>query len=112
GTEGDLVMLGPPLVVSDSEVDEMGEVTGQAVEAAPSCSEGHGLGHLNMRGSPPAPQPHRPTPKCPRGRGSPPAPAGPPAPSFHGRGVPQLWDHAGSGGGTSGEGARGAGKAA
>jgi adenosylmethionine-8-amino-7-oxononanoate aminotransferase len=36
GTEGDLVMLGPPLVVSDSEVDEMVEVTGQAVEAATS----------------------------------------------------------------------------
>jgi adenosylmethionine-8-amino-7-oxononanoate aminotransferase len=33
GTEGDLVMLGPPLVVSDAEVDEMVEVTGQAVEA-------------------------------------------------------------------------------
>jgi hypothetical protein len=29
-------MLGPPLVVSDSEVDEMVEVTGQAVEAATS----------------------------------------------------------------------------
>jgi adenosylmethionine-8-amino-7-oxononanoate aminotransferase len=33
GTQGDLVMLGPPLVVSDGEVDEMVEVTGQAVEA-------------------------------------------------------------------------------
>ncbi|HEX2158224.1 MAG TPA: aspartate aminotransferase family protein, partial [Actinomycetes bacterium] len=33
GTEGDLVMLGPPLVVSDDEVDEMVELTGQAVAA-------------------------------------------------------------------------------
>ena len=36
GTDGDLVMLGPPLVVSDAEVDEMVELTGQAVEAATS----------------------------------------------------------------------------
>jgi len=36
GTEGDLVMLGPPLVVSDAEVDEMVELTGLAVEAATS----------------------------------------------------------------------------
>jgi hypothetical protein len=34
GTEGDLVMLGPPLVVSDAEVDELVELTAQAVEAA------------------------------------------------------------------------------
>jgi adenosylmethionine-8-amino-7-oxononanoate aminotransferase len=34
GTEGDLVMLGPPLVVSDAEVDELAELTAQAVEAA------------------------------------------------------------------------------
>jgi adenosylmethionine-8-amino-7-oxononanoate aminotransferase len=34
GAEGDLVMLGPPLVVSDAEVDEMVELTAQAVEAA------------------------------------------------------------------------------
>jgi adenosylmethionine-8-amino-7-oxononanoate aminotransferase len=34
GTEGDLVMLGPPLVVTDAEVDEMVELTAQAVEAA------------------------------------------------------------------------------
>jgi adenosylmethionine-8-amino-7-oxononanoate aminotransferase len=33
GTAGDLVMLGPPLVVSDAEVDEMVELTAQAVEA-------------------------------------------------------------------------------
>ena len=36
GVEGDLVMLGPPLVVTDAEVDEMVELTGQAVEAATS----------------------------------------------------------------------------
>jgi adenosylmethionine-8-amino-7-oxononanoate aminotransferase len=36
GVEGDLVMLGPPLVVTDAEVDEMVELTGQAVEAAAS----------------------------------------------------------------------------
>jgi adenosylmethionine-8-amino-7-oxononanoate aminotransferase len=34
GTDGDLVMLGPPLVVTDAEVDEMVELTAQAVEAA------------------------------------------------------------------------------
>ena len=36
GVEGDLVMLGPPLVVTDAEVDEMVELTAQAVEAATS----------------------------------------------------------------------------
>ena len=34
GTEGDLVMLGPPLIVTDTEVDELVELTAQAVEAA------------------------------------------------------------------------------
>jgi adenosylmethionine-8-amino-7-oxononanoate aminotransferase len=34
GTEGDLVLLGPPLVVTDPEVDELVEHTAQAVEAA------------------------------------------------------------------------------
>src|ERR671913_288279 len=34
GTDGDLVMLGPPLVVTDAEVDEMVELTAQAVDAA------------------------------------------------------------------------------
>jgi adenosylmethionine-8-amino-7-oxononanoate aminotransferase len=34
GTDGDLVMLGPPLVVSDAEVDEMAELTATAVETA------------------------------------------------------------------------------
>jgi hypothetical protein len=34
GTEGDLVLLGPPLVVTDPEVDELVELTAQAVEAA------------------------------------------------------------------------------
>jgi hypothetical protein len=34
GTEGDLVMLGPPLVVTDSEVDELVELTARSVEAA------------------------------------------------------------------------------
>jgi adenosylmethionine-8-amino-7-oxononanoate aminotransferase len=34
GTEGDLVMLGPPLVVTDAEVDEMVELTAQSVETA------------------------------------------------------------------------------
>jgi adenosylmethionine-8-amino-7-oxononanoate aminotransferase len=34
GTEGDLVLLGPPLVVSDAEVDELVEGTAAAVEAA------------------------------------------------------------------------------
>ena len=34
GTDGDLVMLGPPLVVSDGEVDEMAELTATAVESA------------------------------------------------------------------------------
>jgi adenosylmethionine-8-amino-7-oxononanoate aminotransferase len=33
GSEGDLVMLGPPLVASDAEVDEMAEGTAAAVEA-------------------------------------------------------------------------------
>jgi adenosylmethionine-8-amino-7-oxononanoate aminotransferase len=33
GTDGDLVMLGPPLVVGDSEVDEMVELTATAVES-------------------------------------------------------------------------------
>jgi adenosylmethionine-8-amino-7-oxononanoate aminotransferase len=33
GTEGDLVMLGPPLVVTDAEVDEMADLTAAAVEA-------------------------------------------------------------------------------
>jgi adenosylmethionine-8-amino-7-oxononanoate aminotransferase len=33
GTEGDLVMLGPPLVASDAEIDEMAELTARAVEA-------------------------------------------------------------------------------
>jgi adenosylmethionine-8-amino-7-oxononanoate aminotransferase len=34
GSDGDLVMLGPPLVVSDAEVDEMVDLTAAAVEAA------------------------------------------------------------------------------
>ena len=34
GRQGDLVMLGPPLVVSDAEVDELVEGTAAAVEAA------------------------------------------------------------------------------
>ena len=34
GTEGDLVLLGPPLVVTDAEVDEMAATTAAAVEAA------------------------------------------------------------------------------
>ena len=33
GSDGDLVMLGPPLVVSDAEVDEMVDLTAAAVEA-------------------------------------------------------------------------------
>jgi adenosylmethionine-8-amino-7-oxononanoate aminotransferase len=33
GSDGDLVMLGPPLVVGDAEVDEMVELTAAAVEA-------------------------------------------------------------------------------
>jgi adenosylmethionine-8-amino-7-oxononanoate aminotransferase len=33
GTDGDLVMLGPPLVVTDPEVDEMVDLTTAAVEA-------------------------------------------------------------------------------
>jgi adenosylmethionine-8-amino-7-oxononanoate aminotransferase len=33
GTDGDLVMLGPPLVVTDPEVDELVELTAQSVEA-------------------------------------------------------------------------------
>jgi len=32
GTDGDLVMLGPPLVVTDAEVDEMVDLTAAAVE--------------------------------------------------------------------------------
>jgi adenosylmethionine-8-amino-7-oxononanoate aminotransferase len=34
GSDGDLVMLGPPLVASDPEIDEMADLTAQAVEAA------------------------------------------------------------------------------
>jgi adenosylmethionine-8-amino-7-oxononanoate aminotransferase len=34
GTEGDLVMLGPPLIITDTEVDELVELTAQAVETA------------------------------------------------------------------------------
>jgi adenosylmethionine-8-amino-7-oxononanoate aminotransferase len=34
GVDGDLVMLGPPLVVTDAEVDEMAELTAAAVETA------------------------------------------------------------------------------
>ena len=34
GVEGDLVMLGPPLVVTDAEVDELVDLTAQAVDAA------------------------------------------------------------------------------
>ncbi len=34
GTQGDLVMLGPPLVVTDAEVEEMAATTAAAVEAA------------------------------------------------------------------------------
>jgi adenosylmethionine-8-amino-7-oxononanoate aminotransferase len=34
GAEGDLVMLGPPLVATDAEVDEMAELTAAAVESA------------------------------------------------------------------------------
>jgi adenosylmethionine-8-amino-7-oxononanoate aminotransferase len=34
GVDGDLVMLGPPLVVTDAEVDEMVELTAAAVETA------------------------------------------------------------------------------
>ncbi|HET9290224.1 MAG TPA: aminotransferase class III-fold pyridoxal phosphate-dependent enzyme, partial [Actinomycetes bacterium] len=34
GRQGDLVMLGPPLVVSDAEVDELVEGTAAAVETA------------------------------------------------------------------------------
>jgi adenosylmethionine-8-amino-7-oxononanoate aminotransferase len=34
GSDGDLVMLGPPLVVTDAEVDEMVALTAAAVEAA------------------------------------------------------------------------------
>jgi adenosylmethionine-8-amino-7-oxononanoate aminotransferase len=32
GTNGDLVMLGPPLVASDAEVDEMADLTATAIE--------------------------------------------------------------------------------
>jgi adenosylmethionine-8-amino-7-oxononanoate aminotransferase len=34
GTDGDLVMFGPPLVVIDAQVDEMAELAAQAVEQA------------------------------------------------------------------------------
>jgi adenosylmethionine-8-amino-7-oxononanoate aminotransferase len=34
GTDGDLVMLGPPLVASDAEIDEMVDLTAAAVETA------------------------------------------------------------------------------
>ena len=34
GTEGDLVLLGPPLVVTDPEVDELVDLTARSVEAA------------------------------------------------------------------------------
>jgi hypothetical protein len=36
GTDGDLVMLGPPLVVTDAEVDELADLTAAAVEATTS----------------------------------------------------------------------------
>ena len=36
GRRGDLVMLGPPLVVTDAEVDELVDLTAQSVEAATS----------------------------------------------------------------------------
>jgi hypothetical protein len=40
GTDGDLVMLGPPLVATDAEIDEMVELTTTAVEAAFSDAQG------------------------------------------------------------------------
>jgi adenosylmethionine-8-amino-7-oxononanoate aminotransferase len=40
GTNGDLVMLGPPLVATDAEIDEMVELTTTAVEAATAAAEG------------------------------------------------------------------------
>jgi adenosylmethionine-8-amino-7-oxononanoate aminotransferase len=40
GTDGDLVMLGPPLVATDAEIDEMVELTTAAVEAAMSDAQG------------------------------------------------------------------------
>ena len=40
GTDGDLVMLGPPLVATDAEIDEMVELTTTAVEAAMSDAQG------------------------------------------------------------------------
>jgi adenosylmethionine-8-amino-7-oxononanoate aminotransferase len=36
GTDGDLIMLGPPLVVTDAEVDELADLTAAAVEATTS----------------------------------------------------------------------------
>jgi adenosylmethionine-8-amino-7-oxononanoate aminotransferase len=36
GTDGDLVMLGPPLVVTDAEVDELADLTAAAIEATTS----------------------------------------------------------------------------
>jgi adenosylmethionine-8-amino-7-oxononanoate aminotransferase len=36
GTDGDLVMLGPPLVVTDAEVDELADLTAAAVESTTS----------------------------------------------------------------------------
>jgi adenosylmethionine-8-amino-7-oxononanoate aminotransferase len=40
GTNGDLVMLGPPLVATDAEIDEMVELTTTAVTAAFSDAQG------------------------------------------------------------------------
>jgi hypothetical protein len=40
GVDGDLVMLGPPLVATDAEIDEMVELTTTAVEAVASESQG------------------------------------------------------------------------
>jgi adenosylmethionine-8-amino-7-oxononanoate aminotransferase len=40
GTNGDLVMLGPPLVATDAEIDEMVELTTTAVAAAFSDAQG------------------------------------------------------------------------
>jgi adenosylmethionine-8-amino-7-oxononanoate aminotransferase len=40
GVNGDLVMLGPPLVATDAEIDEMVELTTTAVEAVASESGG------------------------------------------------------------------------
>jgi adenosylmethionine-8-amino-7-oxononanoate aminotransferase len=41
GDEGDLVMLGPPLVVSDAEIDEMIDLTATSIEVA--TAEAHPL---------------------------------------------------------------------